>query len=231
MSHLRQALTVILQLVVIGCMLTVTAAVVRREFFSHQSAASPSSALGRVVPDNEWQKYREHGRRFGSEHAMVTIVEFADFQCPVCRDFSLRTLKGVTASFPQQVAILFRHWPLSSHRFAYRAAVASECAAAQERFEPMHDLMFLKQDSIGVKPFDSFAAEAGVVDIPAFIECMSANESMPVIDRDVETITSLAGTGTPTIIFNGRRMSGAPDSARFHRMISELIDSLSRSSR
>jgi protein-disulfide isomerase len=219
-------MTTILQLVVIACMLTVTAVVVRREFFPPIDARQPASPLGRVVPNAEWETYREYGREMSKGNGTVTIVEFADFQCPVCRDFSLRTLKGVRASFPEQAIVLFRHWPLNSHPHAYRAAVASECAAAQGRFEPMHDLMFLQQDSIGVRAFDSFAAEAGVGDIPAFVECMDTNDRMPVIDRDVEAITSLAGTGTPTIIFNGRRISGAPDSTRFHRMIAELIDSL-----
>jgi protein-disulfide isomerase len=81
----------------------------------------------------------------GPDHAPVTLVEYGDFECPHCKQ-ATGTVKLLLARFEQRVRFAFRHFPLEEvHPNALRAAQAAECAAAQGRFWPMHDLLFANQ--------------------------------------------------------------------------------------
>src|SRR6202035_2368072 len=75
----------------------------------------------------------------GSEHARVTVVEYGDFECPSCK-VAAATPKLLLERFPNRIRFIFRHFPLQeAHPHALLAAEASEAAAAQGKFWPMHD--------------------------------------------------------------------------------------------
>src|ERR1035441_1152093 len=81
----------------------------------------------------------------GSEHARVTLVEYGDFECPSCK-VAVTTPKLLLERFPNKVRFIFRHFPLQeAHPHALLAAEASEAAAAQGKFWPMHDLLYQNQ--------------------------------------------------------------------------------------
>ena len=81
----------------------------------------------------------------GPPHAHVTIVEYGDFECPICKQ-SAPGLKLLRERFSGQLRFAFRHFPLEEiHPHALAAAEAAECAAAQGKFWEMHDLLFDNQ--------------------------------------------------------------------------------------
>jgi protein-disulfide isomerase len=154
----------------------------------------------------------------------VTIVEFGDFECPACRVFAVKVVPAILRHFPAQVAILFRNWPLPQHRFAYLAARAAECAGEQGKFEPLHDLLYSKQDSIGLKSFASFARESGVGDTVAFQACLVRAAPVPAIEADVAEAHRIHSPGTPTIVVNGLMVQGAADSTTMIKLIGGMLN-------
>ncbi len=185
----------------------------------------PDPAKLELTPIPNWSRYISTGQRMGPAGAPITVLEFGDFECPVCRSFTLGPLRAVRREFPNQVAVVFRNWPLAYHRFALPAARAAQCAADQGRFEAYHDLLYRKQDSLGLKTFTSYARESGVSDTVQFARCLIAKNSTATIGPDTEAALSIGGTGTPTIVVNGERLSRAPDSAEFVGIIKKALNS------
>ena len=147
----------------------------------------------------------------GSPSARVTIVEFADFQCPFCSKFAA-DIAAIQQSYPDDVKVIFRHFPLTHiHPLAMDAAKASECAADQGRFAAMHDVLYSQQDQVGNKEWLAFASDAGVADRDRFQICMAATSPAPAIEKDIEAGTRLGVSGTPTILIDGKRLDGIPE--------------------
>lgn len=210
-------------------LIAVTCAVVATVSFVRGNANTPRPLPAGFVPNQppvrvkNWDAIRSSGHRLGRPDAPVTIVEFADFECPACKGFATRSLKMLRAKYKDQVALVFRHWPLEYHKFAYLAARASECANAQDRFFEYHDVLYAKQDSLGLKTFQSFAVEAGVVDTDSFAACIAKTDSVTSIKDDVRAVLALRGTGTPTIVVNGLHYSAVPDSAALDSIVGSLV--------
>src|ERR1700682_1114455 len=81
----------------------------------------------------------------GASHAPVTVVEYGDFECPNCKQ-AAPAVKLLLERFPGRVRLVYRHFPLEQvHPHALHAALAAEAAAGQEKFWPMHDLLFYNQ--------------------------------------------------------------------------------------
>lgn len=172
---------------------------------------SPNS--GPPAPIEDWEALAGVGHRIGPDNAIVTIVEFGDYECPVCATFELSTLRPFLSANPGQAALVYRHWPLNYHRFAYPAARASECAADQGLFDEYHAILYEKQDSLGLKSFHEMAVEVGMPDIASFDRCSSADGVVDNIERDMAEAKARGGTGTPTIFVNGMRYYGLPTRA------------------
>src|SRR5207247_641793 len=88
-------------------------------------------------------------RTKGRADAPVTVYEMSDFQCPYCREFALGTMPVLEREYiePGKVRFVYINLPLSSvHRNAASAAEVAMCGARQQRFWPMHDLLFRHQD-------------------------------------------------------------------------------------
>ena len=98
----------------------------------------------------------------GSAHARVTLVEYGDFECPSCK-VAVSTPKLLLERFPNKIRFIFRHFPLQdAHPHALLAAEASEAAAAQGKFWPMHDLLFQNQAHLKDKDLHRYAADVGL---------------------------------------------------------------------
>lgn len=175
------------------------------------------------VEDREidnWAEVSSVGRAIGAAHPRVTIVEFGDYECPACRGYE-PVLRSVLAQFPDDVRLLYRHWPLTIHRSAYAGARAAECAAAQGAFERFHERL-LDDDAWltnAQASFARYAREAELPDSAAFASC--AADSLPVeaIERDIAAAKDLQALGTPTLIINGTLIGSIPDSAGLVRLI------------
>src|SRR5690606_3991156 len=112
--------------------------------------------------------------RIGPDSALLTIVEFGDFQCPACRQFQLRALEPIQRAHPDEVAVVYYHWPLPYHRSAYQGARMAECAEAQGRFSKMVSVLYQWQDSLDHAASNFFATEAQLPDVEAFGACAAA---------------------------------------------------------
>ena len=194
-------------LVLVVCALTVTGLVVRRELFATpRRTAAASRAPQRVT---EWRSVADGGRIMGPANSAVVITEFSDFQCPYCRRLA-PTLKQLRSKYVGQVAVSYRHFPLPRHEHAVAAALASECASEQGRFEEYHDALFQQADSIGKKAWAEFASSAGVANRRAFEQCMSDSTHLSRVNADLAAGQELRVTGTPTVLVNEWRLRGTP---------------------
>lgn len=179
------------------------------------------AGVEQVEPSLESQ-FQSAGRRLGGAQPLLTVVEFGDYECPACRMFHVETVEPLLREYPQDLAVIYRHTPIPGHRFAYPAARAAECAAHQDRFAEYHDLLFQKQDSIGLKDWESFAAEAGVSDSLAFAACVRNTDLVPEIEADLEAGRQAEARGTPTVIVAGKKYPGVVT----YRDLKALLDSV-----
>lgn len=161
----------------------------------------------------DWHTLAHGDGWIGDSTARVTILEFADFQCPFCRRF-FSTEQAVRLKHPRDVAVLFRHLPLSYHRSALPAAIAAECAAQQGHFERYHDLLFSVKQPLDSVSFAGLALTAGIRDTVRFASCMRDTASAKVIQADVDAAKRIGARGTPTLVINGVMLASmpAPDS-------------------
>jgi protein-disulfide isomerase len=98
----------------------------------------------------------------GPEHARVTVMEYGDFECPTCK-VAAPTIKMLLDQFPNQIRFAYRHFPLEeAHPHALFAAEASEAAAAQGKFWPMHDLLFRNQAHLQQKDLRRYVEALGL---------------------------------------------------------------------
>lgn len=203
--------------------LIATGIVVERQFLSPISAPDPALHVSES-PVEDWSRLTADGHRVGPHNAAVVLVEFGDFECPACRLFE-GALRGVRARHPDSVAIVYRHWPLSYHKHALPAAVASECAARQNEFWAFHDSLYSSPERLEAEDFLSVAQDAGVPDLNAFGRCLSDPVSArAAIDRDLAAISQITGaTGTPTIFINGNLLHFVPDSSELDAYIRRLL--------
>lgn len=181
--------------VLVGCALVVTGLVVRRELFPTRVLPQPPQRV------EGWREYGRFGNRIGPTDAKVTVVVFSDFQCGFCAVAAER-MRALRREYPSDLAVVYRHFPLRTHAHAVPAARASECAAAQGRFEPFHDALFSKQDSIGAIPWTRYAIAAGVEDLRGFDRCAGSAIPVAALERDTADGDRLGVRGTPTILVN-----------------------------
>jgi protein-disulfide isomerase len=148
----------------------------------------------------------------GAEDAPVTIVEFADFQCPACARFyafSGRLIKQNYVDAGGQARWVYYDFPLDQHPHAVPAAHAARCAGEQGRFWPMHDVIFARQNAWSPKDdargdFEDYAREIGV-DKAAYRECMEEGRYLEQIFAAAKYGQRLGVNSTPTLFIDGAR--------------------------
>jgi protein-disulfide isomerase len=152
----------------------------------------------------------------GPENAQVTLIEFADFECPTCRQLD-RILRDFLPSHPE-IRLVFKHFPLTEiHPWAMTAAIASQCTYQQNpaSFWKIHDAIFDAQDVINPSnvwdKMTDLAAKLGL-NMDAFQACMSNPETTHQVEQSIREGRALNITGTPTTFVNGRRLVGADQS-------------------
>ena len=205
MSFRESALNALVAVTALSSVLT-AAIVVRREV--RPAPVSGQASAPREV--NNWQRFIDADRQLGPADAPVTLVEFADFQCPACKQAFL-LLDTLKKEFPGAFSVSYRHFPLAYHKRAYPAARASECAREQGKFAAYHDALYHNSDALDTLSFDRIAADVGVADLLAFRKCVNTTTPHPVIARDlVIGNDSLQVGGTPTFIMNGKVYSYLP---------------------
>lgn len=150
---------------------------------------------------------------FGDPKAPITIVEFADFECPVCRGLH-DAVRGLLPNYPQ-VKIIFKDFPIDAlHPWARTAALAGRCAYQQnpKAFWQLYDLIYDNQDLISASnAYDKMMEYAGKAGLNAdtFKACLSSPEATAAVDASLANGKLLDVRSTPTLFVNGRRLVGA----------------------
>ena len=159
----------------------------------------------------------------GPEDAKITLFEFADFECPSCRQLDL-VLRELLPRHPE-VRLIFKHYPLTDlHPWAMTAAIASQCAFQQSpaAFWKIHDAIFDAQDVITPSnvwdKMQDLASQVGL-NAEAYHECMINPETANQIKGTIGEGHTLTITATPTTFVNGRRVIG-PDKSMIEQYIS-----------
>jgi protein-disulfide isomerase len=149
----------------------------------------------------------------GDPKAPVTLVEFSDFQCPVCRNLH-DVLRGMLPNYPQ-VRVVFKDFPIEAlHPWARTAALAGRCAYQQDPkvFWKVYDAIYDQQEVISASnawsKMADFAAESGL-NPAAFKACMASPEAGAAVDASRANGQQLEVNSTPTVFVNGRRLVGA----------------------
>jgi protein-disulfide isomerase len=147
---------------------------------------------------------RDHIR--GSEDAPVTVVEYGDFECPYCGQAE-PVVRELLADFGD-VRYVWRHLPLHDvHPAAQLAAEASEAAADQGQFWPMHDLLLTRQEKLSGADLMRYAREQGL-DEERFHDDLMRHVHAGRVAQDVQTADVSGVSGTPTFFINGQRYTG-----------------------
>jgi Na+/H+ antiporter NhaA len=151
---------------------------------------------------------RDHVR--GSEEALVTLVEYGDFECQFCGQAE-QVIRELLASFGEDVRYVWRHLPLNDvHPSAQVAAEASEGAAAQGRFWDMHDVLLAHQGELTPAHLAAYARQIGL-DAERIVAELRHREHAWRVSEDVTSADESGVSGTPTFFVNGRRHHGAYD--------------------
>lgn len=163
----------------------------------------------------------------GDATAKVTIIEFADFQCPYCKNFFTDTEPQIIANYVNtgKAKFAFRQFPLSMHQNAQIAAEASECAAkvgGNDAFWKYHDLLFTvgQGDGTGLDAtsLKSYAAQLQL-DTASFDTCLDNHQTASIVSQDVTDGTAAGVTGTPSFFINGKLLVGAQPYSTFQAAI------------
>ncbi|MEI6513445.1 MAG: DsbA family protein [bacterium] len=149
--------------------------------------------------DQDWQK--------GNQEGLVTIVEYGDFQCPVCyRAYS--ELKEVFDATKDVLSFIYRHFPLTDiHQYALISAEASEAAGAQGNFWDMHDTLFEHQPNLSREKLIEYATTLKL-DLSHLNNALDAKSYRNEVVKDIRSGQRSGVKGTPALFINGTHYEG-----------------------
>ncbi|UCD84950.1 MAG: DsbA family protein, partial [Deltaproteobacteria bacterium] len=156
----------------------------------------------------------------GPADAPITIVEFSEFQCPYCGRAANTVNNQVLKEYGDKVKLVFKHFPLSFHKWAEPAAVASECAFQQnnDAFWYFFDKLFGNQRSINegnVKEKCLQWAKEANLDVAKFTSCYDNKETLDRVKQDMQEGQGIGISGVPAFFVNGKKLSGAQPYEKF----------------
>jgi protein-disulfide isomerase len=146
----------------------------------------------------------------GPSDAPVTLVEYGDYQCPYC-GAAYPIIKEVQARMGERLRFVFRNFPITTaHPQAEQAAEAAEAAGAQDRFWPMHDLLYENQRHLADEDLVRYAGQLGL-DVDAFGHDLAEHVHAARVREDFMSGARSGVNGTPTFYINGVRHDDSYD--------------------
>ncbi len=180
-----------------------------------------------VPPEINSDNLMDDDAVLGDKNAPVTIVEFSDFQCLYCRKFWVETMPQLKKVYIDtgKVKFVYRDFPLSFHPSARVSAEASECAADQNKYWEMHDVLFSEQAKQGtgtigyvVNDIKKWAGQIGL-DMTKFSSCLDSGKYKDEVAKDIQDGTAIGVTGTPAFVIGSQVISGAYPFSEFQKAI------------
>lgn len=168
-------------------------------------------------------------RTKGSATAPVTVYEISDFQCPYCAQFWRETLPALEREYigTGRVRLVFVNYPLAMHPNAEPAAELAICAARQDKFWPVHDLLFRYQERWeGLRePATFFLAlgDSAGASREELVACLRSGAARQIVQSDAEGAARSGARSTPTFYIEGGLMVGAQPIGVFRRILDSII--------
>ncbi len=208
----------------------------RRHLLSVVTALALAVSLGTgliVVPSEAQDTQQDPlaARSKGSSQAPITVYEMADFQCTYCRRHAIESFPLIEAEYIEtgKVRWIYVNFPIPSlHPHAIPAAQAAMCSANQGAFWPVHDLLFLHQDTWAPlqEPgeFLLTLADSVGIDRALLAECLQSEATLPQIQIDAEGAVKAGATSTPTFYIEGGLLVGAHPVEVFRMVLDSIYD-------
>lgn len=204
----------------IGVPLIIIASVIGLVLISGSGSASPQSSI-KAPPISK------SDITMGNKNAKVSLIEYADFQCPACGAY-YPLVKKLTSHFKGRILFVYRFFPLNEiHRNALSSAEAAYAANQQGKFWQMHDLLFENQTSWA----DSTNAESTFVDyagriglnIDLFKKDMASEKAKLFINNEENKGSAVGVNSTPTFFLNGVKIQNPPGYDAFKNLIKKYL--------
>ncbi len=156
----------------------------------------------------------------------VTVVEFGDFECPICK-LAQKSIGQMLSQFGGRIRFVFRQFPMSSvdrrmHPLAEKAAEASECAAEQGKFWQAEELFYQKQPDLTVSALESYAAQLGL-NAGQYDQCISSGKMAARVHQDFEDGWAAGVRGTPTFFVGHEMIEGPPNYSYLSQLIRQQL--------
>jgi len=159
--------------------------------------------------------------RGGGDNAPVTLIEFADYECPYCK-LVQPAVEQVLETYGDKVRYVYRDFPLPFHSHARPASLAARCAEEQGKYWEYHDALFEAPD-LSIDGLRSLADTVGL-DRTKFDDCLASEKYDDAIDKDVSEGSNAGVNGTPAFFINGRFLSGALPFDQLKTVIDEELE-------
>ncbi|QQS39234.1 thioredoxin domain-containing protein [Candidatus Woesebacteria bacterium] len=171
-----------------------------------------------MVQDDEWVK--------GPKEASVTLIEYADYQCPACAGYH-PIVRQLAKEFPDDLRVVYRHFPLTTiHANAFSAAKAAEAAGKQGKFWEMHDMLYERQsqwsEGSAKEKFVEFAQELAL-DVDKFKEDLDSSQTEERVSVGIALGNKTGVNATPTFILDGVMIRPPQDIEQFRALINQRL--------
>jgi protein-disulfide isomerase len=161
-------------------------------------------------------------RSIGPENAKVTIIEYADFNCPTCKTWQLRGIKEqILADYAGDVRFVWRDFPIITAESA-RAAEAGWCANDQGEFWKYHDLLYFMSPLLNDQELKEFAAQASL-DMQQFNACLDSGQHRADVQKELQDARDHGFIGTPSFLINGKPLIGPPTVQQLSKEIDAIL--------
>ncbi|WXH33054.1 hypothetical protein WA016_07055 [Myxococcus stipitatus] len=157
----------------------------------------------------------------GNADALVTLVEFSDYECPFCSRAN-ETVEKLEQSYGKKLRVVMKQNPLSFHPRAKPAALAALAAGEQGKYWEMHGKLFANQKKLDDVSLEQYARELGL-NLDKWKADMADPKFSDLIQKEQALSNQLGATGTPAFFINGRFLSGAQPIDNFKALIDEEL--------
>ncbi len=164
----------------------------------------------------------------GPANAPVTIVEYADLQCPTCKRMHEFIENKLIPRYGDKLRVVFKEFPLPMHDWSFTAAIADQCAFQlnPSTYVPLRTAIFHSQELINIANLRdtllNFGEQAGL-DRVQLAGCLDSKASLPRIQHDQEEAKRLDVNSTPTLFINGKIMVGLPSEDAYYQAIDQAL--------
>ncbi|WNZ65213.1 thioredoxin domain-containing protein [Myxococcus sp. MxC21-1] len=185
------------------------------------SPAAPAPGGRRPVDPTVFKVPIENSPTHGSADALVTVVEFSDYECPFCSRANV-TIEKLQEQYGKKLRVVMKQNPLSFHPRAKPAAIAAMAAGEQGKYWEYHAKLFANQKKLDDASLEQYAKELGL-NLDKWKAELNNPKFQDIITRDQALANQLGASGTPAFFINGRFLSGAQPIANFQALIDEEL--------